>query len=100
VELLKRGLDVAEGLLHNRAVPGAAHHGEVHLPLAVRDIYRLELPNLLSRGPAHRPAVGSQNHAMALWLAACREYGMLIRLAEAAGATVEGVKGAARRIRA
>ncbi len=36
----------------------------------------------------------------ALWLAACREHGMLMRLAEAAGATVEGVKSAARRMRA
>jgi len=38
--------------------------------------------------------------AASLWLAACREYGMLVRLAEAAGATVVGVKGAARRMRA
>jgi len=38
--------------------------------------------------------------AAALWLAAYKEYGMLIRLAEAAGATVVGVKNAARRIRA
>jgi transcription initiation factor TFIIIB Brf1 subunit/transcription initiation factor TFIIB len=38
--------------------------------------------------------------AAALWLAACREHGMLMRLANAAGATVEGVKGAARRMRA
>jgi len=38
--------------------------------------------------------------AASLWLAACREYGMLVRLAEAAGATIVGVKGAARRIRA
>jgi transcription initiation factor TFIIIB Brf1 subunit/transcription initiation factor TFIIB len=37
--------------------------------------------------------------AAALWLAAYKEYGMLIRLAEAAGATVEGVKNAAKRIR-
>jgi transcription initiation factor TFIIIB Brf1 subunit/transcription initiation factor TFIIB len=37
--------------------------------------------------------------AASLWLAACREYGMLIRLAEAAGATVEGVKNAARRMK-
>jgi transcription initiation factor TFIIIB Brf1 subunit/transcription initiation factor TFIIB len=37
--------------------------------------------------------------AAALWLAAYREHGMLIRLAEAAGATVEGVKNAAKRIR-
>jgi transcription initiation factor TFIIIB Brf1 subunit/transcription initiation factor TFIIB len=37
--------------------------------------------------------------AAALWLAAYREYGMLIRLAEAVGIAVEGVKGAARRIR-
>jgi len=38
--------------------------------------------------------------AASLWLAAYKEHGMLIRLAEAAGATVVGVKGAARRIRA
>ncbi len=38
--------------------------------------------------------------AASLWLAACREHGMLMRLANAAGATVEGVKNAARRIRA
>jgi transcription initiation factor TFIIIB Brf1 subunit/transcription initiation factor TFIIB len=38
--------------------------------------------------------------AASLWLAACREYGMLMRLAEAAGVTVVGVKSAARRIRA
>jgi transcription initiation factor TFIIIB Brf1 subunit/transcription initiation factor TFIIB len=38
--------------------------------------------------------------AVSLWLAACREYGMPIRLANAAGATVEGVKNAARRMRA
>jgi len=38
--------------------------------------------------------------AASLWLATYREYGMLIRLAEAAGATVVGVKGAARRMRA
>jgi Transcription initiation factor TFIIIB, Brf1 subunit/Transcription initiation factor TFIIB len=37
--------------------------------------------------------------AASLWLATYREYGMLMRLAEAAGATVEGVKNAARRIR-
>ncbi|MDT7868577.1 MAG: hypothetical protein RQ839_00150 [Thermoproteus sp.] len=37
--------------------------------------------------------------AAALWLAAYREYGMLICLAEAVGIAVEGVKGAARRIR-
>ncbi|MFP3266968.1 MAG: hypothetical protein RXQ56_05865 [Thermoproteus sp.] len=36
--------------------------------------------------------------AAALWLAAYKEYGMLIRLA--AGATIVGVKNAARRIRA
>ncbi len=36
--------------------------------------------------------------AAALWLAACREYGMPIRLA--AGTAVVGVKGAARRMRA
>jgi transcription initiation factor TFIIIB Brf1 subunit/transcription initiation factor TFIIB len=35
--------------------------------------------------------------AASLWLAAYKEYGMLIHLA--AGATVEGVKNAARRIR-
>jgi transcription initiation factor TFIIIB Brf1 subunit/transcription initiation factor TFIIB len=38
--------------------------------------------------------------AAALWLATYKEYGMLMRLAEAAGATVEGVKNAARRMRA
>jgi transcription initiation factor TFIIIB Brf1 subunit/transcription initiation factor TFIIB len=38
--------------------------------------------------------------AAALWLAAYKEHGMLIRLAEAAGATVEGVKNAARCIKA
>jgi len=38
--------------------------------------------------------------AASLWLATYREYGMLIRLANAAGATVEGVKNAARRMRA
>ena len=38
--------------------------------------------------------------AAALWLAAYREHGMLIRLANAAGVTVEGVKNAARRMRA
>jgi len=38
--------------------------------------------------------------AVSLWLAAYREYGMLMRLAEAAGVTIVGVKGAARRIRA
>ncbi|MFP3200128.1 MAG: hypothetical protein RXR06_09685, partial [Thermoproteus sp.] len=37
--------------------------------------------------------------AAALWLATYKEYGMLIRLAKAAGATVEGVKNAARRMR-
>jgi len=37
--------------------------------------------------------------AASLWLATYREYGMLMRLANAAGATVEGVKNAARRIR-
>ncbi len=38
--------------------------------------------------------------AAALWLATYKEYGMLMRLAEAAGATIVGVKGAARRMRA
>jgi len=38
--------------------------------------------------------------AAALWLATYKEYGMLIRLAEAAGTTVEAVKNAARRMRA
>jgi len=37
--------------------------------------------------------------AASLWLATYKEYGMLIRLAEAAGATVEGVENAARRMR-
>jgi len=52
----------------------------------------------------NRRAVAGRNPwvlaAASLWLAACREYGMLVRLAEAAGATVVGVKGAARRMRA
>jgi transcription initiation factor TFIIB len=38
--------------------------------------------------------------AAALWLATYKEHGMLIRLANAAGVTVVGVKSAARRIRA
>jgi len=38
--------------------------------------------------------------AAALWLATYKEHGMLIRLAEAAGATIVGVKSAARRMRA
>ncbi len=38
--------------------------------------------------------------AAALWLATYKEYGMLIRLANAAGATIVGVKNAARRMRA
>jgi hypothetical protein len=38
--------------------------------------------------------------AAALWLATYKEYGMLMRLANAAGATIVGVKGAARRMRA
>jgi len=37
--------------------------------------------------------------AAALWLAAYKEHGMLMRLAEAAGATIVGVKNAARRMR-
>ena len=37
--------------------------------------------------------------AASLWLATYKEYGMLIRLANAAGATVVGVESAARRIR-
>jgi len=51
----------------------------------------------------NRRAVAGRNPwvlAAALWLATYKEYGMLIRLAEAAGATVVGVKGAARRMRA
>ena len=36
--------------------------------------------------------------AAALWLAAYKEHGMLIRLADAAGVAVEGVKSAAKRI--
>jgi transcription initiation factor TFIIIB Brf1 subunit/transcription initiation factor TFIIB len=50
----------------------------------------------------NRRAVAGRNPwvlAAALWLATYREYGMLIRLAKAAGATVEGVKNAAKRIR-
>jgi len=38
--------------------------------------------------------------AASLWLATYKEYGMLIRLAEAAGVAVESVKNAARRMRA
>ena len=38
--------------------------------------------------------------AASLWLATYKEHGMLMRLAEAAGATVVGVKNAARRMRA
>jgi transcription initiation factor TFIIIB Brf1 subunit/transcription initiation factor TFIIB len=38
--------------------------------------------------------------AASLWLATYKEHGMLMRLAEAAGATIVGVKGAARRMRA
>jgi transcription initiation factor TFIIIB Brf1 subunit/transcription initiation factor TFIIB len=38
--------------------------------------------------------------AAALWLATYKEHGMLMRLANAAGATIVGVKSAARRIRA
>ncbi len=51
----------------------------------------------------NRKAVVGRNPwvlAAALWLAAYKEYGMPIRLAEAAGATVEGVENAARRVRA
>jgi len=52
----------------------------------------------------NRRAVAGRNPwvlaAASLWLATYKEYGMLIRLAEAAGATVEGVKNAARRMRA
>ena len=50
----------------------------------------------------NRRAVAGRNPwvlaAAAPWLAACREHGMLMRLANAAGATVEGVKNAAKRI--
>ena len=38
--------------------------------------------------------------AASLWLATYKEYGMLMRLANAAGATIVGIKGAARRMRA
>ena len=52
----------------------------------------------------NRRAVAGRNPwvlaAASLWLAACRKYGMLIRLANAAGVTIVGVKGAARRMRA
>jgi len=37
--------------------------------------------------------------AASLWLATYKEYGMLMRLAEAAGVTIVGVKNAARRMR-
>jgi len=36
--------------------------------------------------------------AASLWLATYKEYGMLVRLAEAAGVTIVGVKNAAKRI--
>jgi len=69
-----------------RECAGAPHRvAEAALALVRRHIYELEG---LSAG-----AVA----AAALWLATYKEYGMLIRLAEAA---VEGVKGAARRMRA
>ncbi len=75
------------GRVRERA--GAPHRvAEAALALGRRHVYDLEG---LSAG-----AVA----AAALWLAAYREYGMLIRLANAAGATVEGVKNAARRMRA
>jgi len=51
----------------------------------------------------NRKAVVGRNPwvlAAALWLATYKEYGMLMRLAEAAGVTIVGVKGAARRMRA
>jgi len=38
--------------------------------------------------------------AASLWLATYKEYGMLMRLAEAAGATIVGVKDAAKKMRA
>jgi len=72
-----------------RECAGAPHRvAEAALALVRRHIYDLEG---LSAG-----AIA----AAALWLATYKEYGMLIRLAEAAGVTVEGVKGAARRMRA
>ncbi len=57
------------------------------MALARRHVYDLEGPS------AGAVAVA------ALWLATYKEYGMLIRPAEAAGATIVGVKNAARRIR-
>jgi transcription initiation factor TFIIIB Brf1 subunit/transcription initiation factor TFIIB len=38
--------------------------------------------------------------AASLWLATYKEHGMLMRLAEAAGATIVSVKGAAKKMRA
>jgi hypothetical protein len=71
-----------------RECAGAPHRvAEAAIALVRRHIYELEG---LSAG-----AIA----AAALWLATYKEYGMLMRLAEAAGATVEGVKNAARRIR-
>ncbi|PLC64218.1 hypothetical protein B7L68_05045 [Thermoproteus sp. CP80] len=72
-----------------RECAGAPHSvAEAALALVRRHIYDLEG---LSAG-----AIA----AASLWLAAYREHGMLIRLANAAGAAVEGVKNAARRMRA
>jgi len=52
----------------------------------------------------NRRAVAGRNPwvlaAAALWLATYKEYGMLMRLAEAAGVTIVGIKSAARRMRA
>ena len=62
---------------------------EAAMALVRRHIYELE-----------GLSAGAIAAAAALWLATYKEYGMLIRLAEAAGATVEGVKNAARRMRA
>ena len=62
---------------------------EAALALVRRHIYELE-----------GLSAGAIAAAVALWLATYKEYGMLIRLAEAAGATVKGVKNAARRMRA
>jgi transcription initiation factor TFIIIB Brf1 subunit/transcription initiation factor TFIIB len=68
---------------------GAPHRvAEAAMALVRRHIYELEG---LSAG-----AIA----AAALWLATYKEYGMLIRLAEAAGATVGSVENAARRMRA
>jgi len=88
--LVRRHVHDLEGLSARvRECAGAPHRvAEAAIALVRRHVHDLEG---LSAGAMA---------AAALWLAAYKEYGMLIRLAEAAGATVVGVKNAARRIRA